>query len=226
LFIVHDMNTPAGKPASDSQDAATMVALLEAIGTSDEHTQRTLATRMGIALGLANALLKRCVAKGLVKIRNAPARRYAYYLTPKGFTEKSRLVAEYLEVSLNFFRGARSQYEEAFAALAVRGIRRVALAGSGELAEIALLSASAAGIEVVAVIAPGRNIAVFHGRPIVPDLAAAQALRAEAVAIADSERPQAVYDGLCGALSADRLVTPRLLHLAIMQPAAEREDAA
>src|SRR3546814_4310673 len=59
-----------------------------------------------------SALLKRCAAKGLVKIQNAPARRYAYYLTPKGFAEKSRLVAEYLETSLHFFRGARSQYEE------------------------------------------------------------------------------------------------------------------
>src|SRR3546814_4258399 len=97
------------------------------------------------------------------------ARRYAYYLTPKGFAEKSRLVAEYLETSLHFFRGARSQYEEAFAALAARGIHRIALVGSGELAEIALLSASSAGVTVVAIIAPERNIASFHGRPIVPD---------------------------------------------------------
>lgn len=226
MFIVHAMNTPAGKPASDNQDAATMVALLEAIGSGDEHTQRTLATRLGVALGMANMLLKRCAAKGLVKIQNAPARRYAYYLTPKGFAEKSRLVAEYLEVSLNFFRGARSQYEDAFTALAARGIRRVALSGSGELAEIALLSASAAGIEVVAIIAPGRNIAVFHGRPIVADLAAAQALKAEAVAIADSQQPQSAYDRLRDALPADRLIAPRLLHIAVPAPAARREDAA
>ena len=224
-FIVHAMNSPAGKPVTENQEAATMVALLEAIGSGDEHTQRTLATRMGVALGLANAIMKRCVAKGLVKIQNAPARRYAYYLTPKGFAEKSRLVAEYLEISLNFFRGARIQYEEAFTALAIRGIRRVALAGNGELAEIALLSASAAGIEVVAIIAPGRNVASFHGRPVVADLAAAQALQAEAVAIADSQRPQAVYDVLCTALPANRIVTPNLLHVAT--PAAPpREDAA
>ncbi|MFC3674828.1 MarR family transcriptional regulator [Ferrovibrio xuzhouensis] len=203
-----------------------MVALLEAIGSGDEHTQRTLATRMGVALGLANALLKRCAAKGLVKIQNAPARRYAYYLTPKGFAEKSRLVAEYLETSLHFFRGARSQYEEAFAALAARGIHRVALVGSGELAEIALLSASSAGVTVVAVIAPERNIASFHGRPIVPDLTAARVLKAEAVAIADSQQPQTVYDSLRRDLPTDRIVTPRLLHVTTTNPAAERENAA
>ena len=103
------MNKPAAKPDPAPQDAATMVALLDAIGADDQHTQRSLAVRLDVALGLANALLKRCVAKGLVKIQNAPARRYAYYLTPKGFAEKSRLVAEYLETSLNFFRRARSR---------------------------------------------------------------------------------------------------------------------
>src|SRR3546814_4145700 len=65
--------------------------------------------------------------------------------------------SDLLETSLHFFRGARSQYEEAFAALAARGIHRIALVGSGELAEIALLSASSAGVTVVAIIAPERR---------------------------------------------------------------------
>ena len=45
-----------------------MVALLAAVGDSDQHTQRSLAGRLDVALGLANALLKRCVSKGLIKI--------------------------------------------------------------------------------------------------------------------------------------------------------------
>ena len=202
-----------------------MVELLDAIGTDDQHTQRTLAAQLGVALGLANALLKRCITKGLVKIRTAPARRYAYYLTPKGFAEKSRLVAEYLGTSLDFFRVARGQYEEAFSALAARGIRNVALAGSGELAEIALLSASAAGITVVAVIAPGRNAAIFHGHPIVTDLPAALSSQAEIIAITDSQQPQAVYDALRRDLPTDRIVAPAILHISSNGPSM-REDAA
>ncbi|WP_341702892.1 winged helix-turn-helix transcriptional regulator [Ferrovibrio sp.] len=221
------MNKPAAKPDPAPQDAATMVALLDAIGADDQHTQRSLAVRLDVALGLANALLKRCVAKGLVKIQNAPARRYAYYLTPKGFAEKSRLVAEYLETSLNFFRRARSQYEEAFAALAARGVRRIAIVGSGELAEIALLSASAAGVTVAAVIAPGRNEALFHGCPVVTDLAAALALQAEIVAIADSQQPQATHDRLRRQLPAERIIAPRFLHVAqTARPDSTREEAA
>jgi DNA-binding MarR family transcriptional regulator len=201
-----------------------MVALLTAVSDSDQHTQRSLAGRLDVALGLANALLKRCVSKGLIKIQNAPARRYAYYLTPKGFAEKSRLVAEYLESSLHFFRYARGQYEVLFAELAEHGVTRIAIAGDGELAEIAMLSASAAGMTVQAVIAPGRNTPHFHGHAVVADLAAALAQGAEAVVVADSSAPQAIYDRLCAGMPTDRVLAPRLLH--VTPPAVTRKEIA
>lgn len=219
------MNNKADKSGEIGSDAATMVTLLAAVDGSEQHTQRTLASQLGMALGLANALLRRCVSKGLIKIQAAPARRYAYYLTPKGFAEKSRLVAEYLTVSLNFFRQARSQYEDAFQAVLARGMTKVAIAGNGELAEIALLSASSAGITVAAVIAPGRNTERFHGRPVVGDLNAAIAMGAEVVVIADSLAPQRVYDQFVAILGPDRLIVPRLLHVSL-QSDRKREDAA
>lgn len=218
------MNDKTAKNDDSQQDPATMVALLAAVGDSDLHTQRSLAGRLDVALGLANALLKRCVSKGLIKIQNAPARRYAYYLTPKGFAEKSRLVAEYLESSLNFFRRARGQYEELFVELAGRGISRIAIVGSGELAEIAMLSASATGISIQAIIAPGRNTPHFHGHDVVADLATALDRGAEVVVIADSVTPQAAYDRLCADLSPDRVLAPRLLH--VTPAAAARKEIA
>lgn len=219
------MNDTQVKAAESKADTATMVALLSAVGDAQEQTQRGLASRLDIALGLANALLRRCVSKGLIKIQDAPARRYAYYLTPKGFAEKSRLVAEYLETSLNFFRHARNQYEDLFAGLVARGITRIAIAGSGELAEIALLSASAAGITVSAVIAPGRNEGLFHGQPVVGAPSAAIARGALAVVIADNTAPQAVYDRLASEITAEKLYAPKLLHIvAALSP--ENEKAA
>lgn len=199
-----------------------MVALLAAVGDSDQHTQRSLAVRLGVALGLANSLLRRCTAKGLIKIQNAPARRYAYYLTPKGFTEKSRLVAEYLSSSLDFFRTARSQYEEYFVQLQKRGVRAIAIAGIGELAEIALLSASAAGLSVAAIIAEGQNCSHFHDKPVVHNQNDAFALGAEIVIIADTINPQAVYDTLLQSLPEQKVVALPLLHVT----RTAKEDAA
>src|SRR6267142_1362184 len=70
--------------------------LLASVEHDGERSQRHIAAELGIALGLVNAYLKRCVKKGLVKVHDVPARRYAYYLTPRGFAEKSRLTVHYL----------------------------------------------------------------------------------------------------------------------------------
>src|SRR3990170_4419518 len=87
---------------------------LTAVERGDVVTQRSLSKRIGVAVGLINALIKRSMVKGYVKARQAPYKRYAYYLTPEGFAEKSRLVGEYLQSSLEFFRKARTQYAEIF----------------------------------------------------------------------------------------------------------------
>ena len=42
--------------------------------------------------------------------KSAPYKRYIYYLTKDGFKEKSRLVKEYLDCSLNFFKQAKNAY--------------------------------------------------------------------------------------------------------------------
>jgi predicted transcriptional regulator len=65
--------------------------ILRTIHAKSDVTQRDLARRTGIALGLANLYSSTASNKGLAKIQHAPPNRYLYYLTPKGFTAKSRL---------------------------------------------------------------------------------------------------------------------------------------
>src|SRR5690349_9474292 len=100
---------------NESGDDRILLGLLESVERDGGQSQRRLASDLGIALGLVNAYLKRCVRKGLVKVSQAPARRYAYYLTPQGFAEKSRLTVEYLSDSFSFFRHARTDCAEVFA---------------------------------------------------------------------------------------------------------------
>ncbi len=116
------------------------------------QSQRKLASDLGIALGLVNAYLKRCVKKGLLKIGQAPPRRYAYYLTPHGFAEKSRLTVEYLSSSFSFFRRAREDCASVLKVAHARGWNRVALVGVSDLAEIATICALEQGIAIVAVV--------------------------------------------------------------------------
>src|ERR1051326_4416196 len=135
------------KLREESGDPEILLGLLTSVERDSGMTQRRLATELGIALGLANAYLRRCVRKGLIKVSQVPLNRYAYFLTPQGFVEKSRLTAEYFSASLNFFRRARTECTELLTGCAERGWRRIALCGAGDLAEIAVLSAAEAGLK-------------------------------------------------------------------------------
>src|SRR5690606_32803867 len=183
-------------------------------------TQRTVARDLGSARGLANAYLKRCVKKGLIKVRQVPPNRYAYYLTPQGFAEKSRLTAEYLSYSFTFFRRARSQCEELFADCAERGRRRVALAGASELAEIATLVAREFDVEIVAVL-DGQNAGgSFHGVTVLA--ADAEPPAVDAIIVTDLAQAQRTFDTLVERLPGTPVLAPRLLRIAT----ARTEEAA
>jgi DNA-binding MarR family transcriptional regulator len=199
------------RPAETEAPHQTMLAVLSALDGGGQTNQRNVASRAGVALGLANALIKRCVRKGLVKISQAPARRYAYYLTPDGFAEKSRLVAEYLSVSLDFFRHARASYSDLFDQCEQRGWKRIALAGDGELAEIAHLAGLGRPLELV-VVDESRS-SNSNRWPVSPNLDSAGAV--DAVIITDAKEPQARFDGLVDRMGADRVLAPPFLQISL-----------
>src|ERR1700727_1195132 len=101
-------------PTNNSSNDRIVLGLLKSLYSNGARSQRHIAADSDIALGLVNAYLKRSIKKGLVKVSQAPARRYAYYLTPQGFSEKSRLTIEYLSSSFSFFRQAKADCARVF----------------------------------------------------------------------------------------------------------------
>ncbi len=187
------------------------MGILGATEGKDTPSQRSIAIRLGIALGLTNALLKRCVRKGWLKVSQAPARRYAYYLTPKGLREKTRLTAEYLTSSLGFYRRARREYAEALETCQKRGWNKIVLVGATELAEIASIAAREAGMEFVAIIDSGRNTDYFFDIPVAQSLD--QVEGPDVVIIADTRDPQARFESYAQILGNERVLTPDMLHV-------------
>lgn len=144
-----------------------MLGLLEQVERNGGQTQRRMASELGVALGLVNAYLKRCVKKGLMKVSEAPARRYAYYLTPQGFAEKARLSVDYFSHSFSLFRQARAQYVELFNLATGQDFSRIVLAGVSDLAEIATICALEGAVVVVAVVDATCDKSKFVGIPVV-----------------------------------------------------------
>jgi DNA-binding MarR family transcriptional regulator len=204
--------------ADDVDDGRIVLGLLEYVGRGGEQSQRSLASELGIALGLANACLKRCVKKGLVKVRQAPARRYAYYLTPRGFAEKSRLTFEFMSRSFALFRRAKADCMAVFATARGRGFTRIALLGASDISEIAAICALDSGLVITAVVDVGLAAERFAGAPVVRSL---DALAVDAVLVTDMQNAAAVLRDAMARLGADRVLVPALLGV---QPGDLRPD--
>jgi DNA-binding MarR family transcriptional regulator len=188
-----------------------VLELLDAVGKKKDVSQRHLASHMGVALGLANSYLKRCIRKGFVKITQVPANRYLYYLTPKGFAEKSRLTLKYLHTSLEFYRRAGESCVRLFEQCQTEQRRRVLLAGCSDLAEIATLRAQEHDIEVIGVYdkrAPRERLA---GKPVWATVEDCRPF--DVCVVTDLESPLSTYRHLCGEIGRKKVLVPDILSL-------------
>lgn len=190
----------------------TELEFLTAIERGEVVTQLALKKRIGVSIGLVNALLKRGMRNGYVKARKAPLRRFAYCLTPKGFTEKSRLVAVHLEKSLELFRVARSEYADIFSLTLAEGRSRLVLVGSGELAEIAILAAWGEGLIPLGVLDSDTNLDQCYGVRVVRSLEEIGPI--DAVVITDRRTPQKAYERMRNRLPETQVLVPPLLKIA------------
>jgi DNA-binding MarR family transcriptional regulator len=158
-----------------------MRGILLEIESNDGVSQRHLARRLGIALGLTNLLVRRIVAKGWVKVTHIHPNRVRYLLTRAGIAAKARLTREYLESSLLFYAEARERIRERFGELsaeldAAGPTKRIVFLGAGEIAEIGYVSLQETDLQLVAVIDATR-VKPFFGLPVQqPDPLAAASL--------------------------------------------------
>jgi DNA-binding MarR family transcriptional regulator len=187
--------------------------ILTAVDEGGVLTQRALAQRLGVALGLTNLYLKRLSRKGYLKIvefprKPATRKRLRYLLTPKGIAEKTRLTYEHMSYALNLYRRTRETLRQTLAELAPAGAKRIVLYGTGDAAELAYLTLREFGLEPVGVFAGngGGDFLGYRVRPIA-ELADEEIDR---VIVATFERPEPVVAELTSrGVPAAKLVTLR-----------------
>jgi hypothetical protein len=138
----------------DLQGQRNLLLLCE-LNRDGGATQRTLATKLGVALGLTNLYLKRLARKGYIKITTIPRSRIRYLLTPQGFTEKSRLTYLYMQYSLSHYRDMRTRLKEMMSTFDGTHGQRIVIYGTTELGELAYLSLREMNIDCVGFIDGG-----------------------------------------------------------------------
>lgn len=208
----------------DSDQGRIILGLLDSVERDGGQSQRRLASELGIALGLVNAYLKRCVKKGLLKAYQAPARRYVYYLTPQGFAEKSRLTVEYFSYSFQLFREAKVDCLALLQAASERGLKRVVFAGKSDLAEIAAICAMDTGLTIVAVIDPLASEGRFVGTRLFSSWEAFDE-PFDAILLTDLTSTRDTWESLLHRFDAERVLVPALLRKRLLQPQVREQEA-
>lgn len=197
---------PVRRNAVMNVEARRNLQALEAIDQDDHLTQRSLADSLGIALGLTNIYLKRLVRKGYVKCVNVQSNRLRYLLTPTGITEKTRLTYEFMQYSLSLYGKVRQHLHAVLEPYARGNRTRIAVYGTGEAAELAYLSITGLGLQMVAVFnreAEGR----FLGQPVL-DITQHGEVDFDLLLVAALEDAELVVDQLVEqGVSRERLVT-------------------
>jgi len=182
--------------------------LLSAVEADSSVTQRSLASELGIALGLTNSYLKKCIDKGLVKIKQVPANRYAYYLTPKGFTEKSRLTAEYFKASFSFYRKAKNDLTEIMENCVKNKMFNIILSDVSELSEIAIIISFSTDINIIGIIGEStkKNI---NSIPIKEDIKLFKNF--DKIIVTDIYNKESRYKELLKLVPKDKIIIPNFL---------------
>jgi DNA-binding MarR family transcriptional regulator len=169
--------------------------ILDELSSDDSLSQRDLSGRLGIALGLVNSYLKNLVAKGYVTVKSIPPRRYAYFLTPKGFAEKTRLTYHLLQDYTRIYREARNNYRRLFSELHDGGARRIVLAGADEVAEIAYITLQEADLELACVFDEELAGKTFFGWDVKP-LKDIRSFEYDKVVVASYLKREKIYNEL------------------------------
>jgi DNA-binding MarR family transcriptional regulator len=195
------------RAALDVEDRRNLQAL-EAIADDAQITQRSLAAKLGMALGLTNIYLKRLVRKGYVKCVNVQSNRLRYLLTPTGIAEKTRLTYEFMEYSLFLYGQVRQHLRRVLRSAVQENRKRIAIHGTGEAAELAYLSVAELGLELVAVFASA-DAGQFLGQPV-RQIEDHRSVDFDLLVVATLERTEQVVSRLVGlGIDRDRLVTLR-----------------
>ena len=136
------------KPSEELRD----LRLLEELERNPIVSQRELSHKFGIALGVTNACLKRMIRKGWVRIKGFDHRRIGYYLTPKGFVEKSRLTFHLISGIVQHYSELKQVIGEKLLEMEHDGKKRIVFYGVSDEMEVAYVTLQGVHLKLIGIV--------------------------------------------------------------------------
>lgn len=103
-------------------------------------SQRSLAHKLNISLGLTNSILQNLIHRGLIKAKKMTGRKILYLITPKGIVQATNFIYDRVRETQHYYQYTKDLLTTHFTSLYDKGVRKAVIYGTGQLAEIAYLS--------------------------------------------------------------------------------------
>jgi DNA-binding MarR family transcriptional regulator len=128
------------------------LSLLQELERNPVISQRELSEKFGIALGVTNACLKRMVLNGWIRTRGSDDRKIGYYITPKGFAEKSKLNLHVAFWRVQHYSTLKEMIGKIFFQMERDRIERIVFYGVSEEMEIAYIALQGRNLKLVGIV--------------------------------------------------------------------------
>jgi len=136
------------KPSEEIRD----LRLLEELGRNPIISQRALSHKFNIALGVTNACLKRMAKKGWIRIQGLNHRRIGYYLTPRGFAEKTKLTFHMISYTVQHYSELKKMISHRLLEMEQEGFRRIVFYGISDEMEVAYITLQGVNLKLVGIV--------------------------------------------------------------------------
>jgi predicted transcriptional regulator len=115
-------------------------------------SQRSLAHRLNISLGLTNSILKNLISRGWLKAKKDTGRKLLYIITPKGMANVSSLMYNRFQETLHYYHYTKDLLTAYLMKLYQKGEKAVNIYGTGQLAEITYYAGISTPLKLNAII--------------------------------------------------------------------------
>ncbi len=172
--------------------------LLQELEKNPIISQRELSHKFGIALGVTNACLKRMVRRGWIRVTaGLNHRKIGYYLTPKGFAEKSKLTVHLISWTVQHYVTLKEIIGGRLLEMQSAGAKRIVFYGVSDEMEIALITLQGTNLKLVGIVEDDEKYVprIIFGYELEP-VSRIQALNPQGVLITSSEGCEQKKKGL------------------------------
>ena len=129
-------------------------------------TQRSLAHRLNISLGLTNAILQNLIHRGWIKAKKLTGRKILYLITPQGMARATNLIYDRFRETQNYYQYTKELLTSYLTDLYNQGKRRAVIYGTNQLAEITYLSLLDSPLKLYSILTDDSNKKKFLGHEV------------------------------------------------------------